>query len=60
MTATLLVLNGPNLNLLGHRDPAQYGSTTLADLIADSYRQEHSRLVQLEPAPPLPAESGHA
>src|SRR3954465_2822698 len=40
---TVLVLNGPNLNLLGTRKPEVYGHTTLAD-VEEMCRQEAGKL----------------
>jgi 3-dehydroquinate dehydratase-2 len=37
--AKLLVLHGPNLNLLGTREPGHYGHATLAEIDADLRRQ---------------------
>ena len=39
----ILVLHGPNLNLLGTRDPATYGTTTLAEIDAELARRAGER-----------------
>jgi 3-dehydroquinate dehydratase-2 len=39
----ILVVHGPNLNLLGTRDPAVYGTTTLAEIDAELARRAAAR-----------------
>lgn len=46
--ARILVLHGPNLNLLGRREPAIYGHTTLSDVDAGLRDQAASAGVDLE------------
>ena len=46
--AKLLLLNGPNLNLLGLREPAIYGQQTLEDINQALTHQAHSAGHQLE------------
>ena len=47
MMPNILVLNGPNLNLLGTREPEHYGATTLDEIVDVLRNQSESAGVQL-------------
>lgn len=47
MSKTILLINGPNLNLLGTREPHIYGSDTLADVEASAKAQTSDLGIQL-------------
>lgn len=42
----VLLLNGPNLNMLGQREPEVYGSQTLADIVNEL--QVHAQALDIE------------
>ena len=44
----ILVINGPNLNMLGVREPDHYGRETYADLVAKIQRHCAARGVEVE------------
>lgn len=48
MGRKILLINGPNLNLLGTREPHIYGSTTLQDVIDASIKQAGDLGVSLD------------
>jgi 3-dehydroquinate dehydratase-2 len=44
----ILFLNGPNLNLLGQREPTVYGTATLADIEAKVRRRSEKLRAEIE------------
>jgi len=43
----ILVLNGPNLNLLGTREPGHYGSSTLDEILGRLQQEADSKGIEL-------------
>ncbi|SHG65975.1 3-dehydroquinate dehydratase [Thermosyntropha lipolytica DSM 11003] len=48
MPAKILVINGPNLNLLGIREPGIYGRKTLEEINEELRREAESQGVEIE------------
>ena len=44
----ILLINGPNLNLLGTREPEIYGRETLADIVDATRRHAEARGIELD------------
>ena len=53
MTARLMIVNGPNLNYLGIREPHIYGHTTLAALEVECRRFADALGVELSSINPI-------
>ncbi|KAL7947385.1 Dehydroquinase [Trichoderma barbatum] len=48
MAQQILLINGPNLNLLGTREPQIYGSTTLNDVVTQAKKQAAELSIQIK------------
>ena len=48
MTNKIIIINGPNLNLLGEREQSQYGSITYEDLKKNCLKKSNELSVNLE------------
>lgn len=46
--SSIMIINGPNLNLLGKREPEIYGTTTLAEIQAECQKLADARGYELE------------
>jgi 3-dehydroquinate dehydratase-2 len=48
MNNKIIIINGPNLNLLGEREQSQYGSTTFAQLKENCLKESNKIGIELE------------
>ena len=48
MNNKIIIINGPNLNLLGEREQSQYGSTTFKDLKENCLKESNKIGIELE------------
>ena len=48
MNNKIIIINGPNLNLLGEREQSQYGATTFEELKANCLKKSNEIGIKLE------------